>query len=202
LGNFFNAGVGVWITTFMVRYHHMSIATASSAVALLALGSIAGILSGGVVGDRLMQRGYEMGRLYIAGGMPVLGVILAVPAFAISNTALMLVLLTVAAVALNMPTGPLAAMRADVVHPDLRGRAASATALVSTATAAVSPLLFGVMSDAIGLRSAFLFTVPGIAVGGLLFLALGPRFLTSDIARMRRQLAGQEDAPAAGPGSE
>jgi MFS family permease len=93
----------------------------------------------------------------------------------------------------------LAAILADVVHPDLRGRTAAASSLVNAICTAASPLTFGFLSDWIGLRSAFLLLVPLMGIGGIFLLALGPRFLTADIERMRAYLSGPQSLIAPQP---
>lgn len=194
LAVFFTSGLGIWATTYLVRFHDLSIPQATAATSLLAVGAIVGALLGGYLGDAAVQRGQVAGRIYVAAAAPVLGVVLLVPAFATDSTPLMLVLFALGAVTLTMPNAPLAALRADVVHPDLRGRAASLVALLSAGAAASSPLLFGVLSDDYGLRAAFLATLPFMGLGGVLLFLLGPRHVATDRARMRRQLVEEESA--------
>ncbi len=192
LTTFFLSGLGIWTTTFLVRYHDMSLVQASAALSLLALGAICGALLGGYLGDRLVKAGYATGRLQVAGFAQLAGVVILIPAFATDSTPLMLALFALGAVTLTMPNPSLSAVLAEVIHPDLRGRSASVTSLTNVATAALSPLAFGVLSDAFDLRVAFMLTLPWMGLGGLLLLWRGPRHLPGDHARMARQLAGEE----------
>jgi MFS family permease len=189
LAVFFMSGLGIWATTFLVRYHGMSLAQATASTSLLAVGAIIGMIWGGRLSDRLVARGRLAARVEVAAAAQVAGVVLLVPAFAVRSTPLMLVLFALGAVTLTMPNAPLAALRADVVHPDLRGRAASVAAILSAGAAAGSPLVIGILSDAFGLRAALLALLPAMAVGGVLLAMLGPRAVQPDLARMQAELA-------------
>jgi MFS family permease len=194
LAVFFTSGLGIWATTFLVRYHHLSLTKATAATSLLAVGAITGMIWGGRLGDRLVARGRLAGRVEVAAAAQVVGVVLLVPAFAVHGTATMLVLFALGAVALTMPNAPLAALRADVVHPDLRGRAAAVQSVLYAGAAAASPLVIGLISDAIGLRGALLVVLPVMGVGGIALAAFGPRFVESDRRRMQQSLVSEVDA--------
>lgn len=193
LAVFFTSGLGIWATTFLVRYHDLSLTKATAATSLLAVGAIVGMLWGGRLGDRLVARGRLAGRVEVAAAAQVAGVLLLVPAFAVDGTALMLVLFTLGAVTLTMPNAPLAALRADVIHPDLRGRAAAVQAVLFAVAAAASPLVIGLISDAIGLRGALVVVLPAMGVGGVLLAIFGPPSVEPDRRRMQASLL--EDAP-------
>ena len=188
LAIFFTSGLGIWATTFLVRYHHLSLTKATAATSLLAIGAIIGMIWGGRLGDRLVARGRPAGRVEVAAAAQVVGVLLLVPAFAVHGTAVMLVLFAFGAVTLTMPNAPLAALRADVIHPDLRGRAAAAQSIVFAGAAAASPLVIGLISDVIGLRGALLVILPLMAVGGFALALVGPQHVEPDRRRMQASL--------------
>jgi MFS family permease len=192
LGNFFLSGLGTWAITFLVRYQHMSLTSASLTTSLLGIGAIAGALSGGFAGDRLVAEGLAAGRYYIAGIANLMAFVLLLPAFATGNAKVMVVLFALGAITLTMPGPQLSAILADVVHPDLRGRTSAATTLVGALCTAAAPLTFGLLSDWFGLRSAFLVLIPLMGIGGILLLILGPRFLAADLEQMRRRLSVTE----------
>jgi MFS family permease len=194
LAVFFTSGLGIWATTFLVRYHGLSLTQATAATSLLAVGAITGMVLGGRLGDRLVLRGRLAGRVEVAAAAQLAGVALLIPAFAVSSTPLMLVLFAIGAVTLTMPNAPLAALRADVVHPDLRGRAASVGAMLSAAAAAGSPLVIGLLSDAFGLRAALLILLPGMGLGGLWLTRLRAASVTRDVLAMRADLRQEEAA--------
>jgi MFS family permease len=192
LAVFFTSGLGIWATTFLVRYHHLSLTKATAATSLLAVGAIVGMIWGGRLGDRLVARGRLAGRVEVAAAAQIIGVLLLVPAFAVDSTALMLVLFAFGAVTLTMPNAPLAALRADVIHPDLRGRAAAVQAVLFAGAAAASPLVIGLISDSIGLRGSLLVVLPLMGVGGVLMAAFGRSAVEPDRRRMQASLV--EDA--------
>jgi MFS family permease len=189
LAIFFTSGLGIWATTFLVRYHGLSLPRATAATGVLAVGAIVGMIWGGRLGDRLVARGRPAGRVEVAAAAQVAGVLLLVPAFAVDSTPLMLLLFGLGAVTLTMPNAPLAALRADVMHPDLRGRAASMGALLSVTAAASSPLVIGLLSDAFSLRAALLILLPAMALGGVWLAWLGASAVERDVARMQAELA-------------
>lgn len=192
LAVFFASGLGIWATTFLVRYHHLSLTKATLATSLLAVGAITGMIGGGRLGDRLVARGRPAGRVEVAAAAQIAGVVLLVPAFAVHGTGAMLVLFGFGAVTLTMPNAPLAALRADVVHPDLRGRAAAVQSILYAGAAASSPLVIGLISDSIGLRGALLVVLPLMGVGGIAMAALGRMVVEPDRRRMQASLL--EDA--------
>ena len=188
LAVFFTSGLGIWATTFLVRYHHLSLTKATAATSLLAVGAITGMIWGGRLGDRLVARGRLAGRVEVAAAAQIVGVVLLVPAFAVHGTAAMLVLFALGAVTLTMPNAPLAALRADVIHPDLRGRAAAVQSVLYAAAAAASPLVIGLISDSIGLRGSLLVVLPLMGVGGIALAVLGPAAVEPDRRRMQASL--------------
>ena len=188
LAIFFTSGLGIWATTFLVRYHHLSLTKATAATSLLAVGAITGMIWGGRLGDRLVARGRPAGRVEVAAGAQIAGVLLLVPAFAAHSTAVMLVLFALGAVTLTMPNAPLAALRADVVHPDLRGRAAAVQSVLFAGAAAASPLVIGLISDSIGLRGALLVVLPLMGIGGIAMALLGPAAVEPDRRRLQASL--------------
>jgi MFS family permease len=192
LGNFFLSGLGTWAITFLVRYQHMSLTSASLTTSLMGVGAILGALGGGFAGDRLVAEGVRAGRYYIAGIANVAAFLLLFPAYAVGNPKVMIVLFGLGAVTLTMPGPQLSAIVADVVHPDLRGRTSAATTLIGALCTAAAPLTFGLLSDWFGLRTAFLSLLPLMGVGGVLLLILGPRFLSADLEGMHRQLTGAQ----------
>ena len=192
LAVFFTSGLGIWATTFLVRYHRLSLTKATAATSLLAVGAIIGMLWGGRLGDRLVARGRPAGRVEVAAAAQIAGVVLLVPAFAVHSTPLMLVLFALGAVTLTMPNAPLAALRADVIHPDLRGRAAAVQAVLFAGAAAASPLVIGLISDSIGLRGSLLVVLPLMGVGGVLMAVFGPASVEPDRRRMQASLMGAD----------
>lgn len=200
VSTFFTAGLTIWWTIFLVRYHDMSLTQATSWTAVFGLFGVTGVLVGGYLGDRLVGGGLAAGRLYVAAGAKVLCTPIMAAAIATDSTVLFIALMLPGAMCLTAPFAPLSALRADVVHPDMRGRLASVTAVLFAIGGAASPLLFGSLSDRLTLRTAELIVLPLLAVGGIYIWMAGPKHVERDLDRMRRQLAGDEMPLGARPG--
>ena len=175
VGALFYGSIGTWSPTFFVRYHDMSISQAATALSLLALGGLAGVLLSGWLADYLTFRGFRAGRVLIGGFARLISVPLFVLTFVITSTPIMLVTFTLASMCLVAPQAPLNAARADVLHARLRGRGTATDVVLQSVCAAIAPTLVGVMADAHSLRFAFLALVPLMAVSSvLLLLAVRP----------------------------
>jgi MFS family permease len=185
---FLTRGLGVWLTVFFVRYHEMNLGEATGAVALMALGALLGSLGAGFLSDELESRGIRAARMRVAAVTSVLAGGLLFAAFAVDSTPLMLGLFFAGAVCV-FPSSPLLqACIADVVDPDLRGRGASLDTFAQTAFGASAVLIFGILSDGIGLRAAVLSLVPMVTVGGLVVWLVGTRVMPRDAELMRSRL--------------
>lgn len=192
--SFLTRGLGIWLAVFFVRYHDMSLGQATGTVALLALGALIGSIGGGYLGDFLQRRGIRTGRIRLAAVSALLASVFLFGAFSTDHTLLMLGLFFVGSVFVFPPQPLLQAVVADVVDPRLRGRGASLDTLTQTAFGATSVFAFGVMSDAIGLRSTLLSVLPLVALAGFILWFLGGRFVPRDMDRMRARLLEEEGA--------
>ena len=139
-------------------------------LSLLALGGLAGVLLSGWLADYLTFRGFRAGRVLVGGVARLISFPLFVLTFVISNTPIMLVTFTLAAMCLVAPQAPMNAARADVLHARLRGRGTAIDVVLQSVCAAIAPTLVGVLADAYSLRAAFLVLVPLMAVSGVLLL--------------------------------
>ena len=170
IGSMFFGALGTWSPTFFVRYHDMTLSQAASSLVLLALGGLAGALVSGWAADYATYRGLRAGRIVIAAFARLAGFPLFLLTFTLENTPLMLVSFAFAAMCLIAPQAPLNAARADVLHPNLRGRGTSLDIVLQSTASALSPVIVGVLADRYGLRTAFLILVPLMAVSGLILL--------------------------------
>ena len=194
LQSFFTRGLGVWLAVFFVRFYDMSLTQATGLVALLALGALIGSLGGGYLGDYLTNvREMRAGRIRLAGVSSMTSAVFLFVAFSQNNVWVMMVLFFIGAVLVFPPQPLLQAVIANVVHPRLRGRGASMDTFIQTLMGATSIFIYGVLSDAVGLRTAMLGVVPVIAVGGFIVFTLGPRYLPGDEDRVREQLGADLD---------
>lgn len=200
VGSLFFGGVGVWAVTFLLRYHNLTVPQASVATSLFALGGLIGALSAGYIADYLTYIGRTSARVLVAGGARLIGVPLYYIAFTVSNTAVMLVFFTLGAFAIIAAIPPLNAVRLDVLRPHLRGRGTALDAILQSLAGAASPVIFGYLSDSIGLRGAFVVLIPALGVAGALLLLFAVHTYPRDEARVLAHVATDAEVEAASSG--
>jgi MFS family permease len=147
LGYFFQAGVNTFGVVFIAAQFRLAQSAATSLLALVAIGALAGTLLGGRVSDALLARGVVSSRMLVGGAGFVLATILFVPGLFSSSLALSIPVYFLAAGALAAPNAALDAARLDVVPGRLRGRAEAIRTALRTIAVAISPLAFGLVSD-------------------------------------------------------
>ena len=170
VGSLFFGGIGVWTPTFLIRYHDLDVAEATTALSLVAVGGLVGVLTAGNLADFLTHSGYTSARIGVAGIARLISAPLFIAAFLVSYTPLMLVLLSFGALFLVAAIPPLNAARVDVLHPDLRGRGTSLDAVTQSLASAASPVIYGIIADASDLRTAYMTLIPLAAVAGLILI--------------------------------
>jgi MFS family permease len=150
--------------------------------------------------DRFLERGVVNARIYVVAIASMAAPIALVPAFLIDNIWLTAPFFLLGGMLLTVPVAPGEAVVSDVVAAPLRGRAAAVRGVVRS-LAALSPVVIGVLSDSIGLRSALAAVTPIYAVGGVMML-LATRTYPSDLAfvaaeadRLRTASPGVESDP-------
>ncbi len=180
LSQFLLVGLQFWGVEFFKRAHGLSATGAAGFTALFGLGAAAGVLLGGFVSDRFLERGVVNARIQVVALASLAAPLALVPAFLIPEIWLTTPFFVIGGLLLTVPIAPGEAVLNDVVAAPLRGRAASVRGVLRS-TAALSPVLIGVLSDAIGLRRALAAITPVYAVGGLLVL-LATRTYPSDLA--------------------
>ncbi|MCY4423158.1 MAG: MFS transporter [Acidimicrobiaceae bacterium] len=170
VGSLFFGGIGVWTPTFLIRYHDLDIAEATTALSVVAVGGLVGVLTAGNLADFLTHSGYTSARIGVAGVARLISAPLFIAAFLVGYTPLMLVLLSFGALFLVAAIPPLNAARVDVLHPDLRGRGTSLDAVTQSLASAASPVIYGMIADASDLRTAYMVLIPLAAVAGLILM--------------------------------
>lgn len=201
VGSVFFGALGTWSPTFFVRYHDMTVSEAATALILLALGGLSGALLSGWAADYATYRGLRAGRIVIAAGARLIGFPLFLITFTMNNTPLMLVAFAFAALALTAPQPPINAARADVLHPELRGRGTSLDTVVQSTASAIAPVVVGFLADAYGLRTALLVMSPLMALSGLILLVAIPTYVRDERNlrhRIRLEAAGDTDTDQVG----
>ena len=183
---FFSA-VRIFGVIFIVRQYAVGRSAADLILLVLGLGALFGMLAGGRIGDMLIHRGSPNGRLLVAA----FSYLVAAGAFA--PTLFVHVLWigvpsgVLASAALIAPTAPLDAIRLDVVHPQLWGRAEATRNVFQITADAAAPFTFGVLSDTLagggiaGMRWSYLIGLALLVVAALCLL-LGRRYYPRDVA--------------------
>ena len=146
------------------------------------LRAFAGVLGGGFLADRLLDRGVLRARLYVtAAGFAGAGVFY-VLAFSTTTLWQAAILLAVGSAMSQLPLGPQFALMMDVTPAPLRSQA-SAALNVLQASGALGPLCVGILSTAFGenLRLALLCMSPFYAIGALVVYA-ARHTLVEDVA--------------------
>jgi MFS family permease len=113
----------VWGIPYFKRVHHLGTGAASGLAGALGAGSILGILLGGLVSDRLLRRGVQNARAYVAATSAVLAVAMLTPAWAIRDLHVTAPMFVFGGLFLTAAVPPTEALLSDVVMAGMRGRA-------------------------------------------------------------------------------
>ena len=193
-------GVMNWGLAYFKRTFHLSGAQAAGLAPVVGIGAFAGVLGGGFLADRLLERGVLRARLNVtAFGYAGAGVVYL---FAFSTTTLWVAapLQGIGAAFSTLALGPQFAMLMDVAPAALRPQA-SAALNVLQAVGALGPLLVGGLSTLFGenLRLALLCVSPFYLLGAGLVLAGGTTFV-ADVAEVVGDAAAapRDDEPPGG----
>lgn len=199
ISQFFLNALTVWGIEFFKRAHNLTAVEAGAFLPAIGGGAAIGLVAGGSLADRLLQRGDVNARVHVAAVSSVLATALLLPAILTNSLALSAVLFFFGSTCLTLPIAPSEALVSDVVPAELRGRAASIRSVVR-ALSALAPLAVGGLSDAFGddLPTALATVTPLYAVGGLVML-LAARTYPADLAfaaaEARRTGAGTSAVP-------
>jgi MFS family permease len=195
VGNFFYAGAASFSVLFITERYHLSTATVDALAPVVAVGVIAGILTGGRLGDRLTRLRGGSRRLIVASVCQLVTTGVFAVALLQESVVAAGLLLFVGATALGGAGPCLDAVRVDIVGPEIRGRAEAARGLLMLGSSALGPVTFGLVAAGFGGRG------DGLALRDAFFVMLLP--LGAGAAML---LGGvglyQEDAIAAGTGPE
>ncbi|HVU73367.1 MAG TPA: MFS transporter [Mycobacteriales bacterium] len=179
------SAMSTWAFPYFQRVHHLSAPVAGGVMSLLSIGAAAGILTGGMLSDRFLQRGWINGRVWLIAIGSVIATVVLMPGFASTSLQVTAPLFFIGGFFITMPIAPSEAMVADVVVCELRGRAATVRSIVRTLSSAGGTIV-GVMIGAFGggangTRLAIVWFLPIFAIGGLLVL-LALRSYGEDLA--------------------
>jgi MFS family permease len=186
-GYFFLAGIQTFGVEFVTRQYGINQALGTIVLLVVGAGGVAGVLTGGALGDRLLRRGVLNGRILVSVVAAVAAVILFVPAIFARKATMALPYITLAALALSAQNPPLDAARLDIVVPALWGRAEGIRTFLRTLGQAIAPVVFGGVSDYVfgGGRSGLQWTFTLM----LLPLAASAYFLYKGLSTYPRDVA-------------
>ncbi len=159
-----------WITVFIVRYHHLTVADASIYIGSIVLvAGLAGILTGGHLADKYYSKG--MARSFIIS----IGFLIATPLLLVivntSSTVILLISMFAATFFMAWYYGPVVALIQDIVPSDLKATAyAFYLFFIHLFGDTISPSVIGKISDISSLRTAFYIPIATNFLGALLFL--------------------------------
>lgn len=178
---FFLTGLETFGLEFVKGQYHLPQLLANLLMLIVGGGALLGVLVGGRLGDNLVKRGRIGGRILVAAIAAIVTTLLFIPAFVTHSAFTALPYIIAAAFALTAQNPPIDAARLDIMPPLLWGRAEGVRSFLRTAAQALAPLAFGLLSDAVGLRTTFaVMLVPFLASGVILLWAL--RSYPNDVA--------------------
>jgi MFS family permease len=199
-GYYFLAGLQTFGLEFSRDQYGIDQALASSLLLVIGVGSLAGVLAGGTLGDYLLRRGVLNGRVWTPAVAAALTAVLFVPAIFTRDAVTAVPYLVAAAFFLGMQNPPLDAARLDIMPPLLWGRAEAVRTMLRSLAMALAPLLFGAVSDHVfgggrsGLQWTFVVMIlPLGASSWLLFKGL--RTYPADVANAAASANEMPDYP-------
>jgi predicted MFS family arabinose efflux permease len=150
LAYYFFAGIRTFSMIYFPQHYGLSRTAVSALVVVVGLGAIVGVVAGGRLSERLLQRGKFNARILV----PAVALVLSVPflGFGIWTASpwLGIALMTIGAGVLAAAVAPIDAARLDIIHPRLWGRGESGRMALRSAFEGSAPLLFGAMSGWLG----------------------------------------------------
>jgi len=188
-GYYFLAGVETFGVEFVRGHYHVNAALANLLMIAIGAGAAVGVMTAGPLSDAMLRRGRLRSRILVAAVSATVTVVLFVPALLTSSLVTALPYVILAALALSAQNPPIDAARLDIMPSSLWGRAEGIRTFLRTAAQALAPLLFGLVSDWLGLRTTFLIMLlPLAASAWFLFRAMGtyPRDVATAAAAVPR----------------
>lgn len=182
VGGLMGNSLMTWGIPYFKRTFDLSSTEAAGLAPILGLGAFLGVLGGGFIADRLLDRGMVRARLYVTVvGFGGAGIVLFA---ALSTTSLPVAapLLAVGTGLSTLPTGPQYAFMMDVTPAPMRSQAAAALNIL-LATGALGSLLVGGLSTLFdeNLRLALWCMSPCYVIGAAIIL-MARRTYVEDVA--------------------
>jgi len=173
-------GLAAWVPTYLVRVRGMGLAEANLVFGLLTLVSgLGGTMAGGWLGDRLLPR-VPTAYFLVSGVGLALSVPCAAAVILLQDRTWVLIAIFLAEVFIFLNTGPLNAIIANVSRSGVRATAYAVNIFIIHALGdAISPTIVGMVSDRVGLSTAF-WIAPGALALAALFCFWGMRTYATD----------------------
>ncbi len=173
-------GLAAWVPTYLVRIRGMGLTEANLIFGILTLVSgLGGTMAGGWLGDRLLQR-FRTAYFLVSGVGLAISVPCAAGVILLDDRTWVLTAIFLAEVFIFLNTGPLNAIIANVSRPEVRATAYAVNIFVIHALGdAISPTIVGMVSDRVGLATAF-WIAPGSLALAALFCFWGMRTYAAD----------------------
>ncbi len=202
LGYLFLAGLRTFAVVFARGHFDVGQALATLLLGLVGAGSLIGLLAGGRLADKMIERGRIGARILVAGVSFIIAAVLLAPALLTSNILVAVPLLLLGFAMMSAPNPPLDAAQLDVVPSQLWGRAQGVRSALRNTLEAFGPLLFGVIAGFFvpgggrlqesteaalvpaqtrGLQVAFVLMLIPLAAAGVVLL-VGRRHYPTDVA--------------------
>ena len=193
VGGLMGNSLMTWGIPYFKRTFGLTGTEAAELAPILGLGAFVGVLAGGFLADRLLDRGMVRARLYVTvAGFAGAGVFL-FAAYTTTRLAVAAPLLAIGTGMSTLPTGPQYALMMDVTPAPMRSEAAAALNIL-LATGALGSLLTGGLSTLFGenLRLALLCMSPCYLVGAVIVLAARHTYV-DDVALVVAEAQTRDD---------
>ena len=194
LGYYLFGGVRAFGIEYAERHYGIGQGLASMLVFLLGGGALVGVVVGGRVADRMLERGRLDARLVVPAVAFIAVAATLAPALIVSSLLIALPLLAIGGFFLAAANPPQDAARLDVVPGLLWGRAEAARTVARTTLEALAPVVFGFMADHTfggggrGLQATFIIMLVPLIASAVVLLMARSHYVT-DVATAEASLA-------------
>jgi len=175
-GYYFLAGIQTFGAEFAKEQYGIDQPLANLLLLAVGGGAVAGVVSGGALGDWLLRHGRLSGRISTAVIGAAGTVVLFTPALLTRSAFTALPYLVAAVLFLTLQNPTIAASQLDIMPPSLWGRAEAVRTMLRSLAMALAPLLFGAVSDNVfgggraGLQWTFVVMLVPLAASAWLLL--------------------------------
>jgi len=154
LGYFYFTGIQTFGLVLFTSRYGVSHAVATAMFGLIGLGALVGVVAGGRLADRLVEKAKVNGRIVVGGVSFILAAATFLVALISHSLIVSLPFFVLAGGAFAARNPALDAARLDVMHHALWGRAEAVRTLLRRVVVGTAPLLFGLLADALASSGA------------------------------------------------